>query len=357
MLITAGAGNIWHIMAVPISRTKLIFLVVIALLGIGLYLFLHAGEETTDDAQLEADIFTVSPKVSGYIKSVNVRDNQQVNTGDLLVEIDPRDYIIRRNHAKAALEAIEASHKAASHNLNATNVSAPSNVEEATAQMNSAKANLDKAVNDLRRIKSLSNAARSREQLDAAIAAEKSTRGAYEDAKARLSTAKTAPQVIASAKSNTESLAAQIKQAQADLDQAEKDLADTKIYAASNGHVTRKTIEPGDYVVPGQQLGYVVSNDMWVVANYKETQITRMKPGNRVAIRIDAFPDLKLSGKIDSIQAGTGARFSQFPPENATGNFVKIVQRIPVKILLDSQPDPKYAIGAGMSVDPVVYTK
>lgn len=355
--MTAQAGNICAIMAVPISRTKLILIFVLALLCIGIYLFLHAGEESTDDAQIETDIYTISPKISGYVKSVNVRDNQQIKAGDLVVEIDPQDYIIRRDHAKAALEAIEASHKASAHNLDTTKISAPSNIEGATAQVNAAKATLDKAEKDLKRLKSLSADARSREQLDTAIAAEKNARSAYEDAKAHLVTAKTAPQVIASAKSSTDSLAAQIKQAKADLDQAEKDLADTKIYAAANGHVTRKAIEPGDYVVPGEQLGYVVGNEVWVVANFKETQLTKIKTGNRVSIRVDAFPDVKLSGHVDSIQAGTGARFSQFPPENATGNFVKIVQRVPVKILLDSQPDQKYAIGVGMSAEPVIYTK
>jgi len=344
-------------MAVPFSRTQLIFFVATVLIGLGLYLFMHAGEESTDDAATEADIFTISPKVSGYIKSVNVRDNQQVSAGDVLVEIDPHDYLIRRDHAKAALEAAQAAYKASSHTLDTTKVSAPSGVDEAAAQMNSAKANLDKAQNDLKRMRSLSNAARSREQLDATVAAEKAARGAYEDARARLVSAKTAPQVIASAKSSADSLAAQVRQAKADLDQAEKDLADTKIYAAASGHITRKLIEPGDYVVPAQQLGFIVGNEIWVVANFKETQITDMHPGDRVSIRVDALPGLKLTGRIDSIQAGTGSRFSEFPPENATGNFVKIVQRVPVKILLDSQPDLKLPIGAGLSVDPVVYTK
>jgi len=203
----------------------------------------------------------------------------------------------------------------------------------------------------------LNDEARSREQLDSAIAAEKTTRSSLEDAKARLRSAETAPKLIASAKSNTEELAAQVKIARADLAQAEKDLADTKIVAPMDGRITRRGVERGDYVQPGQQLASLVGCEIWVVANFKETQLTHMRAGDRVVMHIDALPLVELEGKVNSIQSGTGERFSLFPPENATGNFVKVVQRVPVKILLAKQPGGTLPIGPGLSVIPTVYTQ
>jgi membrane fusion protein (multidrug efflux system) len=288
---------------------------------------------------------------------MNVVDNQFVKAGTVLLEIDPADYIIRRDHAKAVLEAAQAGHSASSHALETTRISAPSNLEVAQAEVAAAEANWHKAQNDLKRMQHLSDEARSRQQLDEAVAAEKTSRSAVEEAKDRLLTARTAPKIIASAKSNTEALAAQIRQAKSDLEQAEKDLADTKILAPMDGRVTNKNVEEGDYVQPGQQLGSLVGTEIWVVADYKETQLTYMHSGQRVAIHVDAFPDVKIEGKVDSIQYGTGGRFSAFPPENATGNFVKVVQRVPVKILFTRQPDASLPLGPGMSVVPTVYTK
>lgn len=344
-------------MALPFNRTKLLFLAIIVLLCLGAYLFYHAGEESTDDAAIAAHVLTVSPKISGYVKRVIMEDNQRVKAGDLLVEMDPTDYQIRRDRAQAALESAQAAYDASSHNLNTTMISAPSSVEAAQAEVNAAQANWKKAANDLRRMQALSNEARSREQLDAAVAAERTARSNLDDAEAKLRSAKTAPKVIASAKSSRASLAAQVKQAQADLDQAEQDLSNTRIVAAEDGYVTNRTVEAGDYVAPGAQLGSIVGKEKWVVANFKETQLTKMHPGERATIEVDAFPKLTLKGRVDSIQRGTGAQFSAFPPENATGNFVKVVQRVPVKILFDSQPDPTIPLGVGMSVEPTVYTK
>ncbi|MEI7670356.1 MAG: efflux RND transporter periplasmic adaptor subunit, partial [Pseudomonadota bacterium] len=203
----------------------------------------------------------------------------------------------------------------------------------------------------------LGDEARSREQLDSAVAAEKTALSALEDAKSRLKTAKTAPKLIASAKATSENTAALIKQAEADLAQAEKDLADTKVIAGQSGKITKKNFEKGDYIQAATQIGYIVGNEFWVTANFKETQLKNMRIGDKAEAIIDAFPSLKLTGKIASIQSGTGARFSAFPPENATGNFVKIVQRVPVKILLDIQPDNSLPLGAGISVYAKVYTR
>jgi membrane fusion protein (multidrug efflux system) len=338
------------------KKIKIILVILVVLVGVGIYMAMHWNEETTDDAAIAAHIVTIGPKISGYVKTVNVEDNQLVKAGDVLVEIDPADYIIKRDRAKAALEAAQAGHAASSHTLETTRISAPSNLKAAEAEVQAAEANWHKANNDLKRMKRLSDEARSRQQLDEAIAAEKTARASLAQANDRLKTANTAPRVIASAKSSTDELGAQVKQAKADLAQAEKDLADTKITASMDGRITNKGVEVGDYIQPGQQLGSLVGNDMWVVANFKETQLKHMQPGQKVDVHIDAFPDAKLEGKIDSIQSGTGGHFSAFPPENATGNYVKVVQRVPVKILFTKQPDAM-AIGPGISVVPTVYTK
>lgn len=344
-------------MALSSKSFRIFAVIALVLVGVAIYVIAHLGEESTDDATIDAHVVTISPKVGGYVKVLNINDNQNVKAGDVLLEIDPTDYIIRRDHAQAALEAAQAGHNASSKTLETTRISAPSNLESAQAQMAAAEANWKKAANDLRRMRRLNDDARSREQLDSAVAAEKSTYSQLEDAKARLRSAQTAPKVIASAKSTTDEQEAEVKEAEANLAQAEKDLADTKIIAPMDGRITNRSVERGDYVQPGQQLTALVGTELWVTANYKETQLKHMHQGDKAIIHVDAFPDAKIEGKVDSIQAGTGARFSTFPPENATGNFVKIVQRVPVKIILTKQPDPALALGPGMSVVPTLYTK
>jgi membrane fusion protein (multidrug efflux system) len=339
------------------SRIIVFFVVLAALIIGGGYLFIHRGEETTDDAAIDGHTITISPKVSGYVKTLNIDDNQRVKAGDVLLEIDPTDYIIRRDRAQAALEAAQAAASASRSDAETTDISAPSNLEAARAQVVAAQANWDKAVSDLNRMQRLSNEARSQEQLDQAVAAEKSARSNLEDARAKLRSAATAPKAIASAQAQKDRLMAQVKQAEADLAQAEDDLANTKLIAPSDGRITKRSVERGDYVQPGQQLGSLVGTDLWVTADFKETQLDNMRPGQRVKIEIDAYPNLDIEGKVDSIQSGTGAFFSAFPPENATGNFVKIVQRVPVKIVFTHEPDASLPLGPGMSVTPIVYTR
>lgn len=340
----------------PKAKKPLLGITALAVVGL-IYMFAHRGQESTDDATLEAHIITLAPKVPGYIKTLSVEDNQEVKAGDTLMEIDTRDYEIKRDRAQANLDAANAAYNSSSRNLETTRVSAPSTLSAAEAQVSAAEANYTRAANELKRMEHLNDEARSRQQLDEAVAAEKTAKSNLEDTKARLRSAQTAPKTIAAAESNEAQLAAQVKQAAADLALAEKDLADTKITAPQDGRVTRKAIEQGDYVQAGQSLGYVVGKDIWVIANFKETQLEHMKPGQKVDVDVDAFPDAHLVGKIGSIQSGTGVRFSAFPPENATGNFVKIVQRVPVKILLDNAPDATLPLGPGMSVTPTVYTR
>lgn len=340
----------------PKLKRLLIGVSVIALTG-GIYLFIHRGEQSTDDATIEAHVVTLSPKVSGYVKTLHISDNQQVKAGEVLLEIDPADYLISRDRAQAAVTAAHAAADAAAQNVTTTNISAPSNLLAAKAQVAAALANWKKAQSDLNRMQKMGDEARSRERLEAAIAAEKTTHSNYDDAKARLRTAESAPATIAGAQANYEELQARVKQAEAELAQAEKNLTDTKVIAPIDGRITNRGVEQGDYVQSGEQLGALVGNDFWVVANFKETQLKHMQRGQKVDVEIDAFPNHPLEGQIDSIQSGTGARFSAFPPENATGNFVKIVQRVPVKITFTKAPDANLALGPGMSVEPIVYTR
>ncbi len=333
--------------------------VVLTLFGAGAfgYSWMHRGEEATDDATFEASVVTISPKVGGYIKVLNVRDNQVVKAGDVLVEIDPADYAIKVAKAEAVLQAAQANLMASGKTLETVKIQAPSGTEAAKAQVELAQADYDNAVITRKRLQSLSDQARSKQQLDDSIAAEKRTLSALNDAKAKLRSAQTAPQTVSAAEATTQQLAAVVSQAQADLDQAKKDLADTKIIATIDGRIANRGVEQGDYAQPGQLLFSLVGNDPWVVANFKETQLREMKPGQRVDIEVDAYPSLILKGKVESFQGGTGARFSAFPAQNATGNFVKIVQRVPVKIVIDQPVEPRYMIGPGMSVVPTVYTQ
>ncbi len=294
-------------MSLPSKKIRIVIVIALIALGISLFWLFHRGKETTDDAQIDSTVVTISPKVSGYVQALHITDNALLQKGDAVLEIDPTDYNLKRDRATAALAS-------------------------AKAFLAIARANREKAQNDLARLQALGKLASSRQQLDDATTLDQTTTAALQDAEAK--------QALA----------------EADLAQTTKDLADTKITAPMAGRVARKGVEQGNYIQPGQQLAYIVSPDIWVTANFKETQLADIKPGQRVDITIDAFPDVELHGKIDSFQSGTGGRFSAFPAENASGNFVKIVQRVPVKIILDKRPDSKLPIGAGLSVVVTVHT-
>ena len=343
-------------MSLSSSKITLLSTVVIVVLAIATYVWLERGLESTDDAALNSHTVTLSPKVSGYVKVLNINDNQRVKAGEALLEIDPTDYLIRRDKARAAYEAAKAAASASHSNMETTNISAPSNRDAAQAQVESATASWEKAKHDLQRMQKLSNEARSQEQLDLAIATEKATQSSLVDTRAKLRTAETAPKTMAAARALSEQLTAQLNQAKADLTQADNDLVNTKLLAAMDGIITNRGVEQGNYVQVGQQLASLVGTELWVTANYKETQLEHIRIGQLVTVTIDAFPELSLKAKVDSIQAGTGAYFSAFPPQNATGNFVKIVQRVPVKIVFDTQPDTALPLGPGMSVIPTVNT-
>ena len=313
--------------------------ILLLLLGAAGYWLLHRGQESTDDAAIDAHIVALAPKVGGYVVSLNVTDNQLVKKGDVIAEIDPRDYRIALERAQAELASAQAKLSGGGKSYASTQISAPLTVSSAQAQVDAAQAESIRAAKELQRLQKLSDAARSRQELDQAVATASSARSTLADAKARLASAQIAPNTVASAAASVEDLQAMVATAKANVDQAQKNLDDTKIIAPVDGRVTERHIE------------------YWVTANFKENQLVNIKPGQRVRIEIDAYSGVSYTGTVDSIQRGTGARFSAFPPENATGNFVKIVQRVPVKITFSAMPDAALAIGPGMSVVPTIYTR
>jgi membrane fusion protein, multidrug efflux system len=310
--------------------------------------WLHLRQyESTDDAFIQGHIIQLSPKVAAQVTRVLIDDNQEVNQGDVLIELDPRDFAVAVQQAQANEAAARGRLQQAQAQLTAAQAA----VAQAHAQVVVAEATAVNAQADLHRYQSVSANAVSRQQVDSAVAAAR-TANAQVDA-ARQQLAATHAQV-AVATSQVATTAAEVEQAQAQVRQAQLNLSYTKIFAPAAGRVTQKTVEPGDYVQTGQALFALVPHDVWVVANFKETQLTAMRPGQPAQIVVDTYPHHPFKGHVESLQMGTGAAFSLLPPENATGNYVKVVQRVPVKIVFDEPPDTVHLLAPGMSVVPEV---
>lgn len=409
----------------------------------GFFYYKHASKfESTDNASIDAHIVQVSPKISGHVERLLVRDNQLVKRGDLLVQIDPRDYQTKVNEARASVAVAEANVRSARVNAEMTSITSIATagqasagvnaaesqtsssvaqlaatrggVEEADAQIRSARANAEQArakmmaaEADAQRL--ASDAARtqklfqtgfaSREEMEhaqsaaksgsAQLAAARETLQAAEAATSQALTARTtalqrvaqlqaqlgsseaqlaqsqahlqemnvAAQKIAASNAEYEMAKAQLDESIAKFREAELNLSYTQITAPDDGFITRRTVEEGNYVQVGQLLMAIVPDQPWVVANFKETQLSKIRVGQRVDIRIDALKHRDFTGHVDSIQRGTGSRFSLLPPENATGNFVKVVQRVPVKIVFDDNISSDVVLAPGMSVEPRVHVK
>lgn len=338
------------------KKSPILFVVLlIALVAGGFYYMTRVrGLETTDAAQIEGDIIPVSPKVGGHILELKVDDNQTVKAGDLLVTIDPTDYRIAAARAEAELAAAQAEYEQSVKALDVTRVSAPSSLDAAQAALLSAQADLDRAMKDAARNRQLKDVATSKRVVEASDADEKMARARLAEAEAALKRAQTANDEIAAAEAGTRKLQATLEEKKAAVARAQQDLENTKIMAPIDGKIAHRAVAAGELVQPNQALFAIAAPRLWVVANFKETQLTRMHPGQAAEVRVDAFPGRVLKGHIDSIQAGTGSRLSLFPPENATGNFVKVVQRVPVKIALDAQPDGDLPLAPGMSVEATV---
>ncbi len=407
-------------------KSSLIAAGILALVAVGAAYYARSlNYESTDNASFEGNVIQVSPRVAGQVAKVYVQDNQHVNKGDLLVEIDPADYDVRLAEAQARLTSSIAKAGGADTSIALTTAITRATLAQADAGagaarnqvdvlrarlqqedagINAARAQfelyearrtasaaeaeraagdaaryqtlyqkdevskqmLDRAVSEARATAANSDAASravaaAKAQLAQATAGRQSLAAGLQQgenqvrqAEGRLSEAEAAPQQVQLKRADAAVERARLSEAEAAVQAASLSRSYTRVYATESGYITRKSVEVGNFVGAGQALMALVSDHYWVVANFKETQLTRIRPGQLVVVKVDAYPNLSLKAKVDSIQSGTGARFSMMPAENATGNFVKVVQRVPVKIVLLQTPPVEYRLGPGMSVEPEV---
>ena len=324
-------------------------LLVLIVAVVGLWWWHESGIETTDDAYLEAHIVDVSPQVAGEVTRVLVEDNQLVHAGEPLVEIDPSQFRLALAQAVAAQQQAQTALGQAKANV----AVAQAGLAQANADLASAGATAVRALQDLRRyqsLRALNPQALARSSVDQAVANARSATAEERAARQRVQSARAQ---IDSAKAAVTGAQARIATARAGFEQARLNLGYTTVTATVDGHVADRTVAIGTYVSPGQQMMAIVPLHLWVRANFKENMIAKLKPGQSVSIHIDACPQANARGHVLSIQRGAGEAFALLPPENATGNYIKVVQRVPVRIALDSVP-AGCVLGPGMSVEPTV---
>jgi membrane fusion protein, multidrug efflux system len=320
----------------------LVLLICGAIFGVRQYVHAKTHIET-DDAFIESHIHSISSRIPAMVKRVAVTDNQFVHKGDVLVELDDSDYRARMSTAAAALEMAK----------NETSGDY-AQIESARATIGLSAAKLDQAELDLKRGEALfAKEVIPREQLEKLETAKKVAQMQLREAQEAERRAKAMVGVAANG-----SKSARIAQKQGELQTASLNLSYSRIVAPNDGYITKKNVEQGNYVQPGQALMALVTlEDAWITANYKESQLTHVRPGQPVDFTVDAYPGHSFRGNVDSIMAGTGAAFSMLPPENATGNYVKVIQRVPVKIAIDKRSDPEHLLRVGMSVVPTILTE
>ncbi|MEQ1758744.1 MAG: HlyD family secretion protein [Vicinamibacterales bacterium] len=397
------------------TRIKIgLAIIVVALLITGGWIYATSGREVTDDAQVDAHIVPIAARVGGTVVAVPVTDNQQVEAGALLVAVDPRDYQIALDKAQAELADAEAAFAAARANVPLTSTTTSSGVSTAQGGVEQAQASVEEATHgiEVARARLVTAQARQREaeavairtskdverfrgllakdeisqqQFDAAMGASDAARAGADSAKSQvveaelgirgaesrlaqaqassmraaseLRGAQTGPEQLTMTRARASAAEAKVQQMKAAVSQAELNLEHASVKAPVAGIVSRKTVEAGQVIQAGQPLMTVIPlEQVWVVANFKETQLRDMRPGQRAVIEVDAYGGREYTGKVESLAAATGARFSLIPPDNATGNFVKVVQRVPVKIAIDSAPGEADVLRPGLSVTATVYT-
>ena len=321
------------------------------------YYFSTKDFETTDDAQVAGNSVTIAPKISGQVVELAVKDNQRVKAGDLLVRIDASDLTAVRDQALAALAIANAQLGYARANLALTKVTAPAKLAAAKATRDAAVANAKNAQAELKRQDTLTNLATTQQSKDQAEANSLAADATVAADEAQVQASDAVAETVQQAQAQVDQAQAQVRQAQAQLATASLNLTYTEVRAPQDGWITMRNVQLGSYVQPGQALLSLVTPDVWIVANFKENQLDRMRPGQPVTIKLDAYRGLTLKGHVDSVQMGTGSVFTAFPAENATGNFVKIVQRVPVKIVIDSGLDPTRPPPLGLSAEPEVNVK
>ena len=342
------------------SKKPLIILAVVAvilLIGAFIWWFATRNQVTTDDAYTDGNAITIAPQVSGYVVQLAINDNVYVHKGELLVVIDKREYQAQVDAAQAQLGLAQAQLNAAQVQLDIARVQYPAQYLQAKAQTSSAEANLKQAQAAYVRQHAVDQRATSQQNIDTADAQQQTARASVQQAQAQQQTASLVPQQIRQTQATVEERRQQVRQAEAQLEQARLNLSYCEVRAPSDGWVTRRNVQYGSFLQAGVSLFSIVTPDVWVTANFKESQLERMRPGDKVNVEVDAYPKLELHGHIDSVQLGSGSVFSAFPAENATGNFVKIVQRVPVKIVIDDGMPRDQPLGLGLSVSPKVFLK
>src|SRR6201996_1386239 len=321
----------------------------------GLYYWItNRNLESTDDAYTDGRAINIAAQVSGTVLSLDVNDNQFVKKDQLLIHVDPRQYVSDRDQAEGALATAKAQYEGQQFGAEIARKNFPAQLAQAQAQLANAQANLAKAQADFDRQKSLPKLATTQQDVDAATAALKQAQAQVMLADAQVKQNSPVPQRIGETDAQVGQLKGSVEQAQGKLEQANLNLSWTLVKAPQDGWITKRNVEAGNYITAGQQIFSIVAPEVWITANFKESQLADMRKGQPVTIEVDAYPNLKLRGHVDSIQLGSGSKFTAFPPENATGNFVKVVQRVPVKIVIDSGLDPNVPLPLGISVVPTV---
>ncbi|HEY6305563.1 MAG TPA: HlyD family secretion protein [Candidatus Angelobacter sp.] len=346
----------------------------------------YSVRESTDDAQIDGHIYPISARVSGTVVRVLHDDNEIVQVGTLLVELDPKDYQVALDRARADLANAQASAAAAHVDVPLTTTTSSNQFAAATAavraadrevqadqaRVQEAQANYTKAAADLKRMEQLvqkdeishqqydaavAAAGAARATLDAANAAVASAESRAAQARAQAAGAETVPEQIRMTRARAGAAVAEVQRYQSALEQAELNLSYTKIYAPVTGVLSQRNVQPGQVIQSGQPLFSIVNlDDIWVTANFKETQLKNMRPGQKATVKVDAYGHT-YNAAVESIGGATGSRFSVLPPENATGNYVKVVQRLPVRIRFAPGEDPSHLLRPGMSVEPTVLTR
>jgi membrane fusion protein (multidrug efflux system) len=382
----ADARDVGFFRAHPQAKWLIAAVVILLLVG-GFFIWqYYAVRESTDDAQIDGHINPISPRVTGTVVNVLHDDNEVVQAGTLLVQLDPKDYQVAVDRARADLANAQANATAANVGVPLTQTTSSSqlvaadagvkgaqrDIDSARAKLSDAQAMYAKTSADLKRMELLvAKDEISHQQYDASVAANNSAKANVDAAtsaiasaesreaqtQAQAASARTVPEQLKVTRARAGAATAEVQRAVSALAQAELNLQYTKIVAPVTGVLSKRSVEPGQTVQAGQPLFSIVNlDDIWTTANFKETQLRGMKVGQTAKIKVDAYGK-EFSGTVESIGGATGARFSLLPPENATGNYVKVVQRIPVRIRFDKDQDPNHDLRPGMSVEPVVFIK
>ncbi len=341
--------------ASPFVRIGLVAIILV-FVGGGFFLWLTTrGKQTTDDAYTAGRVVNIAPQVSGYIVELDVNDNQFVHQGQVLARIDPRTYKASVDMDQAQVIQAQGQLEGAKFSAEVSKQTFPAQLAQAKGQLIQSQGQEFQAETDYRRQHAVARAATTQQAVDQSTAALQEAKGQVAIAQAQVQQATPVKPNISVTQTRITQNGGSLEVARAQLEQARLNLGWTVIRAPHDGWIAQRNVEQGNYVNVGQNLFAIVQPEIWVTANFKETQLAHMQAGQLADITVDAYPQLRLHGHVDSVQLGSGGQFSAFPPENATGNFVKIVQRVPVKILIDSGLDADLPLPIGLSVEPTVF--